>query len=247
MLTLIFTISPHLYYGRSVTHISHLGEFHLSPSYLFLKLASVDNPSTYRCLHECRLASNSPSLSTSRTFCVTLLVSLQSGLMDAGVRKRKQRAILSCIDCRRRKLKCDRESPCNRCVGGGYPERCAYSYGEEDERTAKSSKRVTVREVESVEAMSPEKLGSDGRIEHLERQIAELQESMKSMRDSHTSVQKLPGCGKECRGVDETDRSAVLTGLFKGRGVKTFYYGISSPVIIVAHVGSTIRSSTILW
>lgn len=43
-----------------------------------------------------------------------------------GKRKRKT---LSCYQCRRRKLKCDREQPsCGRCIEGGYPETCSYVY-----------------------------------------------------------------------------------------------------------------------
>ena len=42
-------------------------------------------------------------------------------------RKRKRKA-LSCIDCKRRKLKCDRIYPaCGRCVKGGYPQSCQYT------------------------------------------------------------------------------------------------------------------------
>lgn len=44
-------------------------------------------------------------------------------------RKRKQRAILSCNDCRRRKLSCNRELPCSRCTHGGIADACAYGSG----------------------------------------------------------------------------------------------------------------------
>lgn len=158
--------------------------------------------------------------------------------MNAQVRKRKQRAILSCIDCRRRKLKCDRESPCNRCVGGGYPEKCAYSSLEEVERPAKRSKSGGWQAVEDAEGASPGKLESDDRIEHLEQQIAELRESMRRIVSAENSTKDSATCGKEYRAVDEADHSAVSTGFFKGRGLRTFYYGISSPITIVAHVGS---------
>lgn len=43
-----------------------------------------------------------------------------------GKRKRKT---LSCYECRRRKLKCDREEPsCSRCRKAGQPELCSYVY-----------------------------------------------------------------------------------------------------------------------
>ncbi|KAI1813080.1 hypothetical protein GGS20DRAFT_499518 [Poronia punctata] len=42
-----------------------------------------------------------------------------------SVRKR-QRIRLSCLECRRRKLSCSRELPCDRCIKSGTPERCSY-------------------------------------------------------------------------------------------------------------------------
>ena len=43
------------------------------------------------------------------------------------VRKRKRKA-LSCVDCKRRKLKCDRMYPaCGRCIKGGYAHSCQYT------------------------------------------------------------------------------------------------------------------------
>src|ERR1700722_13245184 len=39
------------------------------------------------------------------------------------LRERKQ---LSCIQCHRQKLKCDRGLPCSRCIRSGRKEQCAY-------------------------------------------------------------------------------------------------------------------------
>ncbi|KAL5629461.1 hypothetical protein BROUX41_001067 [Berkeleyomyces rouxiae] len=44
---------------------------------------------------------------------------------DSRPRKR-QRVRLSCLECRRRKLSCDRGFPCQRCTKSGTPERCQY-------------------------------------------------------------------------------------------------------------------------
>jgi hypothetical protein len=68
---------------------------------------------------------------------------------EAARRKRKQRAVLSCNDCRRRKLKCDRELPCNRCKHGGVADKCAYGNigssgdGEGERRVRKEGHRPT--------------------------------------------------------------------------------------------------------
>ncbi|KAH9893683.1 fungal-specific transcription factor domain-containing protein [Xylariomycetidae sp. FL2044] len=40
--------------------------------------------------------------------------------------RKRQRIRLSCLECRRRKLSCSRELPCDRCVKSGTPERCTY-------------------------------------------------------------------------------------------------------------------------
>jgi len=40
--------------------------------------------------------------------------------------RKRQRVRLSCLECRRRKLSCDREFPCSRCFQSGTPQRCEY-------------------------------------------------------------------------------------------------------------------------
>ncbi|KAB5586215.1 fungal-specific transcription factor domain-containing protein [Coniochaeta sp. 2T2.1] len=40
--------------------------------------------------------------------------------------RKRQRVRLSCLECRRRKLSCDRELPCSRCLQSGTPEKCEY-------------------------------------------------------------------------------------------------------------------------
>ncbi|KAH7347863.1 hypothetical protein B0T11DRAFT_292016 [Plectosphaerella cucumerina] len=40
--------------------------------------------------------------------------------------RKRQRVRLSCLECRRRKLSCDRGYPCQRCIKSGTPDRCTY-------------------------------------------------------------------------------------------------------------------------
>ena len=40
--------------------------------------------------------------------------------------RKRQRVRLSCFECRRRKLSCSRELPCDRCMKSGTPDRCSY-------------------------------------------------------------------------------------------------------------------------
>ncbi|GAB0133621.1 hypothetical protein EsDP_00002025 [Epichloe bromicola] len=41
-------------------------------------------------------------------------------------KSKRQRVRLSCLECRRRKLSCDRGFPCERCIKSGTPDRCSY-------------------------------------------------------------------------------------------------------------------------
>jgi hypothetical protein len=44
-------------------------------------------------------------------------------------RHRRPRATLSCAECRHKKLSCDRQLPCQRCVRSGRPELCSFASG----------------------------------------------------------------------------------------------------------------------
>lgn len=39
--------------------------------------------------------------------------------------RKRQRVRLSCLECRRRKLSCSRELPCDRCIKSGTPDKCS--------------------------------------------------------------------------------------------------------------------------
>ncbi|ROT43436.1 hypothetical protein SODALDRAFT_327637 [Sodiomyces alkalinus F11] len=45
---------------------------------------------------------------------------------QGGQPRKRQRVRLSCLECRRRKLSCDRGYPCQRCIKSGTPDRCTY-------------------------------------------------------------------------------------------------------------------------
>ncbi|KIV90261.1 hypothetical protein PV10_07582 [Exophiala mesophila] len=46
---------------------------------------------------------------------------------------KRPRPVISCLECRRKKLKCDRAYPCQQCVKIGRPGRCQYQRGSEPE------------------------------------------------------------------------------------------------------------------
>lgn len=59
----------------------------------------------------------------------------------------RSRPIVSCLNCRRKKQRCDRRSPCNSCIRSGKPESCEYAPGQEpildngDEELQSTTKR----------------------------------------------------------------------------------------------------------
>lgn len=44
---------------------------------------------------------------------------------------KRPRPVISCLECRRKKLKCDRTYPCQQCLKIGHPGRCHYQRGSE--------------------------------------------------------------------------------------------------------------------
>lgn len=46
---------------------------------------------------------------------------------------KRPRPVISCLECRRKKLKCDRTHPCQQCLKIGRPARCQYQPGSEPE------------------------------------------------------------------------------------------------------------------
>ena len=49
---------------------------------------------------------------------------------------KRPRAVISCLECRRKKLKCSRTRPCQQCSKIGRPGRCAFQAGQEPEANA---------------------------------------------------------------------------------------------------------------
>lgn len=44
---------------------------------------------------------------------------------------KRPRPVVSCLQCRQKKLKCDRKLPCSKCIVGGRQEACEYAAGQE--------------------------------------------------------------------------------------------------------------------
>jgi hypothetical protein len=168
-------------------------------------------------------------------------------------KSRRQRAILSCNDCRRRKLKCDRLSPCDRCIKGGVPDSCAYgieahSVASEELHDRPKKKRRGTNRSASAEGHHTSEIGQDlteregqaqsdaaakQRLEQLERDIAHLQQHIPShVQEPRDQIEFLTN-SPEMKGIVH---SSAVMGMLKGRSFATQFYGPSSLMSIIAHV-----------
>ncbi|KAI1097576.1 hypothetical protein F4804DRAFT_327244 [Jackrogersella minutella] len=74
-----------------------------------------------------------------------------------GPARKRQRVRLSCLECRRRKLSCSRELPCDRCIKSGTPDRCTY------ESRPGSTSASSVERTSLVPVAPPITFGSEAR------------------------------------------------------------------------------------
>ncbi|XXH04813.1 peptide transporter ptr2 [Hypoxylon texense] len=80
-------------------------------------------------------------------------------------RPRKKRIRLSCLECRKKKLSCDRNLPCQRCIRSGRPGRCSFE---------------TV--VEQTPALNPPPGHQEQQIQSLRAEVAELKALLSEVR-----------------------------------------------------------------
>lgn len=103
--------------------------------------------------------------------------------------RKRQRVRLSCLECRRRKLSCDRGFPCERCIKSGTPDRCSYESRNGEVVNASSgvpppfaqldSRRFGVDPAIGLSPRDPEYARQDhDRIRRLELEIAQLKNQL---------------------------------------------------------------------
>lgn len=168
---------------------------------------------------------------------------------DAGGNDRKRRRkVLSCYDCRRRKLQCDRALPaCGRCTKAGQAANCLYLEDASDAPirepdiqqtpTAGSTKHPafyghSTRPI-GVTAPTGDLLArlefQDGRIKQLEAALAATGQSVK--------LSRLPPTPESMNGGDGIapvqDRE---TTLLRGKSFKTQFHGNTHPGALIARI-----------
>jgi hypothetical protein len=165
--------------------------------------------------------------------------------------KRKRKA-LSCYDCRRRKLRCDRELPsCARCLKAGHADTCSY-----DERSL--APRLLNPSAPQLKQSSTTPQASPGWSSSISIAHQRLNDGLEHTRSpveaSQTSgTWQLRGdvepTNKESeqRPAIRADTESILTTIprpltptetiiFRGENFKTQYYGGSNPTSLIAHV-----------
>ncbi|KAH7386989.1 hypothetical protein DE146DRAFT_748074 [Phaeosphaeria sp. MPI-PUGE-AT-0046c] len=174
--------------------------------------------------------------------------------MSGPQKSRRQRAILSCNECRRRKLKCDRLSPCDRCIKGDMAESCAYGSDAHtidfdevqdrpekkqclDHRAARSTPSEAYQDPSREQTPLKRKdvyrrTEAVDRLEHLEREIALLQRH--APRNGQPTIDGVEFLTKS-PDLRATSRHAAGVGMMKGRGYGTLFYGASSAMSVVGH------------
>lgn len=164
--------------------------------------------------------------------------------------KRKRKA-LSCYDCRRRKLRCDRELPsCARCIKAGHADTCSY-----DERSlAPRNSNTGPAQLKHSSNTSQTSPGWSSSISVAHQRLTDASEHRRStVEASQTSgTWQLRGevapFTKDCeqRPAIRADAEEILafprpstpteTIIFRGENFKTQYYGGSNPTSLIAHV-----------
>ena len=174
---------------------------------------------------------------------------------DGPPRKRKRKTY-SCIDCRRRKLKCDREQPCSRCQKEGHPQTCIFNAesgaefnGSEIEEpdgvfrnlptTApkRPSNSVHLLEVAAERNRNP----SDGHYEstsYLKNKIEQLESRIALLESSSTRSTAMPAFLGARPRQSGSEGTYEKTRMVKGKGTVTHFFGATNATSMLIHVCS---------
>lgn len=125
-------ISARRYGGFHSTH------FPIQSSNLRLRLHFLRLPSV-----ACGSAARRPP-----TFTPAMLSSNNPRTADRGssTGRKRNRAVLSCLSCHQRRVKCDRSQPCRACISRGWGDSCTFDSSQErEERRARSGESSSGR------------------------------------------------------------------------------------------------------
>ncbi|ROV90230.1 hypothetical protein VMCG_10247 [Cytospora schulzeri] len=132
-------------------------------------------------------------------------------------RSRARRLRLSCEECRKKKLSCDRSLPCQRCIRSGRPEQCSFDTGRPipAPKAFKQAQQVTPQQ-------------SSSEIRDLRAEVAQLKEMLSRSGRQHVPIHQASSVAETLRhqdtptsGQDLLQNREVLTshGLITGGGI----------------------------
>jgi hypothetical protein len=157
---------------------------------------------------------------------------------ELGPDRKRRRKVLSCMDCRRRKVQCDRALPvCGRCEKAGKP--CSYEDDSPSQQASNAQSTSYVSRQQSVTISRDVWEDMLNRLLHQERIIERLQTAHASPTTPATVSIATP----QLHGAVETpggfsDSAAKERILFRGKGFKTTFFGPSdarSTMTLVSH------------
>jgi hypothetical protein len=170
---------------------------------------------------------------------------------SAGGERKRRRKVLSCYDCRRRKLQCDRAMPsCGRCTKAGQSANCLYLEEGVEGPSESSANRPphAFHVIRPTQSYTPAASGGDAlaRLEYQERRIKQLETALAQTGHAQPMdpVQRLRAsrlpltpesviAGAEQMGATITDRETMM---LRGKSFKTQFHGSTSTGAIIAHI-----------
>ena len=158
---------------------------------------------------------------------------------DTPASRKRKRKTYSCLDCRRRKLKCDREHPCSRCIKEGHSESCAFrndGHNSDVEEPDGSHNSVSLYQSQglrkNVSLATESRNGTSpfttDQCVMLQRKVASLESKLAK----YESLDLAQGHSDQLSSAQE-DRE---TTFFRGTSFRTSFYGPTNPGSSFVHV-----------
>ena len=150
-------------------------------------------------------------------------------------RVKRNRQALSCLDCRARKLKCDRQSPCATCLRKGHGETCIYI-----EVNNASLERVNGGRPQH--APKSKGIEAQHRLQKLESIVANLLQSQPN------SAEPLPGVSSAATldRDDELSGDRCPVGRLNINGSETSYIGATHWASVLDDVGVSMHALRVI-
>jgi hypothetical protein len=173
------------------------------------------------------------------------------------LQRKRKRNVLSCLDCRRRKVKCDHGLPaCGRCKQRGTARSCTYKLPPEDEPenplelvgSPGEAALVTKRALNASHLNTPnESMATEVPLPSMPAYSDQTQ-TISHLEDRLRILESLVAHSTSLTGdVITPSRTAMMeqegeipiqpkANLFRGRGFRTQFHGASSPISLIASV-----------